>query len=36
MTNGNPLAYLHAKLGGWGSANMDCMEHAALAVHSRN
>jgi hypothetical protein len=36
MINGNPLAYLHVKLGNWDSANMDYIEHATLVGHSRN
>ena len=35
MINGNPLAYLHAKLGGWGSAGMGYIEPAALAEYER-
>jgi haloacetate dehalogenase len=35
MINANPLAYLHTKLGGWGSANMDYIEPAALAEYER-
>jgi haloacetate dehalogenase len=35
MISGNPLAYLHAKLGGWGSAGMAHIESAALAEYER-
>ncbi len=35
MIGGNPLAYLHAKLGGWGSTGMDHLEPAALAEYER-
>jgi haloacetate dehalogenase len=35
MIGGNPLAYLHAKLGGWGSTGMDYLEPAALAEYER-
>jgi haloacetate dehalogenase len=35
MIGGNPLAYLHAKLGGWGSTSMDYLEPAALAEYER-
>ena len=35
MIGGNPLAYLHAKLGGWGSTGMDYIEPAALAEYER-
>lgn len=35
MIGGNPLAYLHAKLGGWGSAGMEHIEPAALAEYER-
>ena len=35
MIGGNPLAYLHAKLGGWGSNNMDYIEPLALADYER-
>ena len=35
MINGNPLAYLHAKLGGWGSVGMGYIEPAALAEYER-
>jgi len=35
MIGGNPLAYLHAKLGGWGSIGMDYIEPAALAEYER-
>jgi haloacetate dehalogenase len=35
MINAKLLAYLHAKLGGWGSANMDYIEPAALAEYER-
>ena len=35
MIGGNPLAYLHAKLGGWGSSSMDHIEPAALAEYER-
>jgi haloacetate dehalogenase len=35
MIGGNPLAYLHAKLGGWGSAGLGYIEPAALAEYER-
>lgn len=35
MIGGNPLAYLHAKLGGWGSTSLDHLEPAALAEYER-
>jgi haloacetate dehalogenase len=35
MIGGKPLAYLHTKLGGWGSANMNYIEPAALAEYER-
>ena len=35
MIGGKPLAYLHAKLGGWGSTSMDYIEPAALAEYER-
>jgi len=35
VINGQPLAYLHAKLGGWGSASLDYLEPAALAEYER-
>lgn len=35
MIGGNPLAYLHAKLGGWGSTGMEHLEPAALAEYER-
>ena len=35
MIGGQPLAYLHAKLGGWGSTSMDYIEAAALAEYER-
>lgn len=35
MINGNPLPYLHAKLGGWGSVGLDYIEPAALAEYER-
>lgn len=35
MIGGNPLAYLHVKLGGWGSTSMDYIEPAALAEYER-
>ena len=35
MIGGHPLTYLHAKLGGWGSTNMDYLEPAALAEYER-
>jgi haloacetate dehalogenase len=35
MINGNPLHYLHAKLGGWGSTGLDYIEPAALAEYER-
>lgn len=35
MIGGRPLDYLHAKLGGWGSTNMDYLEPAALAEYER-
>jgi haloacetate dehalogenase len=35
MIGGKPLAYLHTKLGGWGSANLNYIEPAALAEYER-
>ncbi|MBT9442346.1 MAG: alpha/beta hydrolase, partial [Acidovorax sp.] len=35
MIGGNPLAYLHAKLGGWGSAGLAHIEPQALADYER-
>jgi haloacetate dehalogenase len=35
MIGGAPLAYLHAKLGGWGSAGMGYIEPRALAEYER-
>ena len=35
MIGSNPLAYLHAKLGGWGSTSMAYIEPAALAEYER-
>lgn len=35
MINGNPMPYLHAKLGGWGSTGLDYIEPAALAEYER-
>lgn len=35
MIGGNPLAYLHAKLGGWGSGGLGYIEPAALAEYER-
>ncbi len=35
MIGGNPRAYLHAKLGGWGSRGMDYIEAPALAEYER-
>ena len=35
MIGGQPLAYLHANLGGWGSTSMDDIEPAALAEYER-
>ena len=35
MIAGNPLAYLHAKLGGWGSAGLGHIESEALAEYER-
>jgi haloacetate dehalogenase len=35
MIGGQPLAYLHTKLGGWGSAGMNYIEPAALAEYER-
>ena len=35
MIGGNPKAYLHAKLGGWGSQGMGCIEAEALAEYER-
>jgi len=35
MIGGNPLAYLHHKLGGWGSGGMGHIEPAALAEYER-
>jgi haloacetate dehalogenase len=35
MINGSALAYLHAKLGGWGALGLDHIEPAALAEYER-
>ena len=35
MINGNAMAYLHAKLGGWGAAGLGHIEPAALAEYER-
>jgi haloacetate dehalogenase len=35
MIGGNPLAYLHAKLGGWGAGGLGHIEPAALAEYER-
>ncbi len=35
MIGGNAKAYLHAKLGGWGSSGLDHIEPAALAEYER-
>jgi haloacetate dehalogenase len=35
MIGGNPKAYLHAKLGGWGSQGLDYIETRALAEYER-
>ncbi len=35
MIGGNPQAYLHAKLGGWGSAGLGHIEPRALAEYER-
>ena len=35
MIGGNPKAYLHAKLGGWGSQGLDYIEPEALAEYER-
>ncbi len=35
MIGGNPIAYLHAKLGSWGSTGLACIELAALAEYER-
>lgn len=35
MIGGNPKAYLHAKLGGWGAAGLAHIEPAALAEYER-
>jgi haloacetate dehalogenase len=35
MIGGNPLAYLHYKLGGWGSGGSGHVEPAALAEYER-
>ncbi|MDO9145014.1 alpha/beta fold hydrolase [Rhodoferax sp.] len=35
MIGGNPLAYLHAKLGGWGATSLDHIEPAVLAEYER-
>ena len=35
MIGGNPMAYLHAKLGGWGSGGLAYIEPAALAEYER-
>lgn len=36
MIGGNPRAYLHAKLGGWGSAGLGYIEPLALAEYERS
>lgn len=36
MIGGNPLSYLHAKLGGWGSPDLDYIEAPALAEYERS
>ncbi len=35
MIGGNPEAYLHAKLGGWGAGGLDHIEPQALAEYER-
>ena len=35
MIGGNPQAYLHAKLGGWGSQGLGYIESEALAEYER-
>jgi haloacetate dehalogenase len=35
MISGNPVQYLHAKLGGWGSAGTRFFEEAAMAEYER-
>jgi len=35
MIGGNPLAYLHAKLGGWGYGGIGYIEHQAVAEYER-
>jgi haloacetate dehalogenase len=35
MIGGNPLPYLHAKLGGWGATGLNYIEPAALAEYER-
>jgi haloacetate dehalogenase len=35
MIGGNPLAYLHAKLGGWGYGGVGYIEPAAIAAYER-
>ncbi len=35
MIGGNPKAYLHAKLGGWGAGGLDHIEPQALAEYER-
>jgi haloacetate dehalogenase len=35
MIGGNPVAYLHAKLGGWGSAGLSYIEAEALIEYER-
>jgi haloacetate dehalogenase len=35
MIGGNPKAYLHAKLGGWGSQGLGYIESEALAEYER-
>jgi haloacetate dehalogenase len=35
MIGGNPMAYLHQKLGGWGTGGMAHLEPAALAEYER-
>lgn len=35
MIGGNALAYLHAKLGGWGFSGLGYIEAAALAKYER-
>jgi haloacetate dehalogenase len=36
MVGGNPLAYLHAKLGGWGSGGLSHIEPEALAEYEHS